>query len=313
MLHLSFLPDYMANIRHQFSVWINLKHPNPFGPYTDGIWARSPSDVEALGDVAELTVRGRGDNFGRFLDVDLDERDPRLGKLYEAILEMYNLKPSLTHCIPESQRSRFFGVTKKITWTRNEIDASELLWLRNSFHIGKHANATEEQLAREEYVAEVDSKQRTAVQFGSLMPFTALAVAEPLRSQLIGAGLKGLHLPPVVFVPETRRVCKPLWALKSTVILPRPMNLLQGEQGNEVEPNTEWWCWWDDGGRDPAVLHYKRKEVDSVGAFDIAMTNERVGQTNQGAYRQCIVSQKFREVMTKLKVKGVDYVPVELA
>lgn len=79
-----------------------------------------------------------------------------------------------------------------------------------------------------------------------------------------------------------------------------------------MEPNTEWWCWWDDGGREPAVLRYQRAEVEALDAFDMAVTFERVGQTEQGAYRQCIVTQRFREVMMKLNVKGVDYVPVEL-
>jgi hypothetical protein len=100
--------------------------------------------------------------------------------------------------------------------------------------------------------------------------------------------------------------------LRSKVILPPPLNLLLGEHGHPVEPNTEWWCWWDDGARDPVTLRYERAKMEALGPFDIAMTNERVGQTEQGAYRQCIVSQRFREVMTRLKVRGVRYVPVEL-
>lgn len=198
------------------------------------------------------------------------------------------------------------------TWNKKEIDACDLLWLRNTQLIASHKDAAPEQLVREDYVAALDSKQRSRVQFGSLMPFTALAVAETLHTQLAEASLEGLDLPPVTFVPEDQKVIKPLWALKSSVILPRPTNLLQGEKGNAVEPNTEWWCWWGDGGRDPAVLRYRRHEVEAVGPFDIAMTIERVGQTNQGAYRQCIVTQRFRETMTRLNVKGVSYVPVTL-
>jgi hypothetical protein len=199
-----------------------------------------------------------------------------------------------------------------VTWSKKEINSSELLWLRASRLIATHAEKGLDQLAREDYVAKVDSRLNSGVQFGSLMPFTALAVAEPLRSQLLEENPRGLHLPPVCFLPEARKVGKPLWAVRSRVVMPRPLNLLQGEQGNPVEPNTEWWCWWDDGGRDPAVLRYQRTEVEALGPFDIAMTFERVGQTEQGAYRQCIVTQRFREVMGKLKVKGVDYVPVEL-
>jgi hypothetical protein len=272
---------------------------------------RTNEEVRVLSQLSDLPLLPHSPDI-LCLAVELDENDPRLAKLYESIWEKYRLRPSPHHVVSASERHLYFGVRRMVTWSKKEINTSELLWLRASKLIATHGEKNSDQLAREEYVAKLDSRQNSGVQFGSLMPFSALAVAEPLRSQLLGENLRGLHLPPVSFVPEDRKVGKPLWAVRSRVVMPRPLNLLQGEEGTPVEPNTEWWCWWDDGGCDPAVLRYQRAEVEALSPFDIAITFERVGQTEQGACRQCIVTPRFREVMMKLNVKGVDYVPVEL-
>ena len=301
----------MPSIQHCFRISINFRYPAAPGPSTNGINAANGEDVDEIGVKAGLEVSGG--EVGRQIEIDLDEKDPRLLGLYEAIWEKYQLKPSPHQVLPVSERHLYFGVRRKVTWSKNEINASEWLCLQNTLLIAADACCrTNEQLSREDYVAERDPRQRSAVQFGSLMPFTGLAVAEPLRSLLIAEELQGLHLPAVRFVSKAGGIIKPLWALRSKVILPPPLNLLLGEHGHPVEPNTEWWCWWDDGARDPVTLRYERAEMEALGPFDIAMTNERVGQTEQGAYRQCIVSQRFREVMTRLKVRGVRYVPVEL-
>ena len=285
---------------------------NEPGPHCGGLWVRTNDEIRELSDASGFPLWPHTpDNLRLVLEVD--ESDPRLAKLYKAIWEKYQLKPSPWTIIPTAERHRYFGVRRKPTWTKQELDASELLWLKNTLIIGTNKDATPEEWAREDYVAAVDSKQNSKTQFGSLSPFMALAVAEPLRSQVLDAGLTGLHLPPVVFVPRSKPVRKPLWALRSSVMLPRAGNLLQGEHGNEVEPNTEWACMWDDGGMYPPVLHYQRAEIEQLGRFDIALTYERVGITVQGAFRQCIVSQRFREVFATLNVKGVTYVPVDVA
>ena len=94
--------------------------------------------------------------------------------------------------------------------------------------------------------------------------------------------------------------------------MPPALNPLINEAGGVVIPNTEWWCFHDDGGRTPEVLRYRAEEVKALGDFDIAMTYERVGYHKSTAYRWCIVSQKFRQALKKLKVRAVTYVPVQL-
>jgi hypothetical protein len=267
-------------------------------------------DVVALGNAVSLPVSLN--NGIAKLETTLLENDPRLTKLYAAIWEKYHLRPSQWTIIPKKERDRFFGVRRRATWSQDELDACELLWLQGKATIASHQDATDEQWERDDYLVKVDSKQKFKTQFGTLMPFTALAVAEPLRSQLESAELQRLYMPPVVFVPASKPVKKPLWALRSSLILPRPVNTLQGQDGEDAVPNTQWSCMWNDGGLYPPVLKFNHNELRDLASFDIAQTFEKVGLTRQGAYRQCIVSQRFRKVMTDLRVTGIDYVPVEL-
>jgi hypothetical protein len=304
----------MPSIRHCFGVCIYYEDGLEWGPNSIGIEARSKSDVEELGMFAGLKVSGSGSS-GLRLDVDLDENDPQLARLYEAIYAKYQLKPSQWNIIPVSERGRYFGVRRKVVWTEQEINAAEFLELSSSRQIASHENPDDVQWEREDYVAELDKKQYTEVQLGFMSPFHGLAVAEPLRSSLLAAGLAGLNLTPVIFVGGGK-VKKPLWALKSHVILPDTLNPIQNGQGDIVASDKEWERFesrhLDDAGRDPPTLRYKRAEVEALKPFDIAMTSARFGNGQKIAYRWCIVSQKFRAELKRQKVPALSYVPVVL-
>ncbi len=300
----------MPTVRHTFAIYIYYPDGKEWGGRSNGLEAQSTGDVEEFGVVIDVQCREAG-YAGRLLDVNLDENDPRLQKLYEAIYAKYQLRPSHWNTIPVAERVRYFGVKRKVTWTEQEIDTAELLRLHSSTMIAEQEDADEEQLAREEYVALLDNKQNSKVQLGFLSPFNARAVAEPLRSHLLAAGLDALYLPPVVFAGRGK-VKKPLWTLKSHVILPPTLNPLLNGQGEVVPPNTQWWSFWDDGGHVPPTLRYQRDAVAALPPFDIAMTCERVGPASKAAFRECIVTQKFRAELKRLKVPGLSYVPVVL-
>lgn len=274
----------------------------------------SRSSVEELGSLVGLNVAGSGAS-GRQIDVDLDENDPRLAKLYEAIYAKYHLKPSLWTITPKAERAHYFGVRRKVVWTEREINEAEYLELSASRQIADHENPDDEQWEREDYVAELDQKQYTAVQLGIMSPFHGLAVAEPLRSGLLAANLAGLNLTPVIFVGGGK-VKKPLWALKSHVTLPKTLNPVQNGQGEIVDPSKPWERFesrhLDDAGRDPPTLRYKRAEVEVLKPFDIAMTHARFGNGREISYRWCVISQKFRAELKRLKVPALSYVPVVL-
>lgn len=296
----------MPTITHSFRLRFNYRFPDQWGPLSLGLVARSLADIDEICEDAEIE-----NNEYREIEVRLNEEDPRLAKLYAAIEAKYQMKPSRWNTIPVAKRGSYFGVKRNVTWTEQEIGTAELLRLHSSTMIAEQQDANDEQLAREDYVALLDKKQNSKVQLGFLSPFNARAVAEPLRSHLLVAGLEALYLPPVVFAGRGK-VKKPLWALKSHVILPPTLNPLLNGQGEVVPANTQWWSFWDDGGHVPPVLRYKRDAVAALPPFDIAMTCERVGPASKAAYRECIVSQKFRTELKHLKVRGVSYVPVVL-
>lgn len=304
----------MPSIHHCFSLFIYYEDGVDLVPNTGGIEMPSRSSVEELGELAGLKVSGSGSS-GRQIDVDLDENDPLLARLYEAIYAKYQLKPSRWKIIPVSKRGRYFGVKRKVVWTEQEINEAEYLELSASRQIATHENPDDEQWKREDYVAELDKRQYTEVQLGIMSPCHGLAVAEPLRSGLLAANLAGLNLTPVIFVGGGK-VKKPLWALKSHVILPDTLNPIQNGQGDIVASNKGWERFesrhLDDAGRDPPTLRYRRTEVETLKPFDIAMTSARFGNGREIAYRWCIVSQKFHAELKRLKVPALNYVPVVL-
>ncbi|MFZ2278335.1 MAG: hypothetical protein WAW39_11070 [Prosthecobacter sp.] len=304
----------MPTITHTFVIHKYYPDDAEWGSVSNGLAAKSIVDVEQLGLEADLPVKEAGYS-GRLLKVELDENDPRLAKLYEAIYAKYQLKPSYWTVIPKAERAHYFGLKRKVVWTEQEIDAAEFLELSSSRQIANHENPDDEQWEREDYVAEVDKKQSTAVQLGFMSPFHGLAVAEPLRSNLLAADLAGLNLTPVIFV-RGGKVKKPLWALKSHVILPDTLNPIQNGRGDIVASNKGWERFesrhLDDAERDPPTLRYKRSEVETLKPFDIAMTSARFGNGREIAYRWCVVSQKFRAELKRQKVPALSYVPVSL-
>jgi hypothetical protein len=304
----------MPTVTHTLVIHKYYPDDTEWGSVSNGLAAKSIADVEQLGLEVGLPVNEAGYS-GRLLKVELDENAPQLAKLYEAIYAKYQLRPSQWKTIPVSERGRYFGVKRKVVWTEQEIDDAEFLELSASRQIASHENPDDEQWEREDYVAEVDKKQSTEVQLGIMSPFHGLAVAEPLRSSLLAANLAGLNLTPVIFVGGGK-VKKPLWALKSHVILPDTLNPIQNGQGDIVTSNKGWERFesrhLDDAGRDPPTLRYRRAEVEALKPFDIAMTSARFGNGREIAYRWCIVSQKFRAELKRQKVPALSYVPVVL-
>ena len=63
----------------------------------------------------------------------------------------------------------------------------------------------------------------------------------------------------------------------------------------------------------PSRSEFKRSEVEQLGVFDIAITQERVGTLGRYMmYRIPVISQKFRQVLLDLKVKKLEFHPVNL-
>lgn len=283
---------------------------NDAGTRSNGLFACNPNDVDEFAELIGLPASRNATTARRQLRIELIDSDPKLKRLLDAIAERYNYEPSRWFVVPEDYRNRFFGVRKNRTYDRKDLDGVPFLLLDFAAEsTATQMDGTEAQVEREVYVAAADYLQDSDVQFGTLMPFHGLCVAEPLAGRLEQADLKGLLLEPVVILPAAE-VRKPLKKLSSSFVGPRSLVTVVNEQGREVEPNTEWSCYLDDGGYHPHEFRYLNSDLGFFDQVDIAMSYERTGVSKARSFRWCLVSQQFRRVMDELKVPGVRYAPV---
>ena len=278
-------------------------------PRSRRIYAASAEEVEELAVVSGFEVTGWDRDGAKYRKIAVKEPEgsERLKKLLAAIKNKYGFVPNERLVVPVADRDHVFGVHKVREYTPEEIDSCELLYI--SFvdkTIAVHKWGTPEQIEAEQYVVEKHRKKKT-VPFGFLTPFPAKAVTGELKDQLENAGLEGVEFEPVVNGDD-------IWKLWSSLRLPRCQLPLVDGSGAEVEPDV--WPkfgekFFDDKGYNPPELTYNRNEVEKLGAFDIAMTAERIGGYPH-VYRLHVVSQRFREVLNELKVPAVHYAPVRL-
>jgi hypothetical protein len=280
-------------------------------PLSIGVQLSTPVEVEEIADFLGAEIPGRDDptHQSRGLKVTLPEDDSRLHAVIERIETDYGWKPSKWLNIPFEERSHYFGVRKQREYTKKDLDSAMFLTLFSDKPVANHKDVTTEQVENEVYVAVADRLQTPKTQFGALFPFQGFCVTESLGRQLENAKLTGLSLEPVVILP-TEKVRKPLFKLSSTVVATRSLLPVVNEQGHQVEANTEWSCYLDDGGYQPHEFKFLKSALDEFRDVDIAMSFERTGITKPRAYRWCIVSQRFRQVMAELRVPGVLYAPV---
>jgi hypothetical protein len=282
---------------------------NTLSPRSNGIFASSIQDVEKLGSVSGLPVLSgirRGKEY-RKISVEFLESDPALQAILDEIFKMYSFKPSKRRIIPEAERSTNFGVRRDRQYCACDLADSRLLMLQPEHAIAIGGGRSSEEITAEKYVVK-NYRPKKAILLGVLAPFSAISVDEELKLLLDKSQLKGLKFDQVHGALN-------LWKLGSSVTMPRSSVPLVNAKGRQVSPTDSWSdCderWFDDGFTE-AELVYSERLLCSLPDFDIAMTAERIGQHNAGAYRRCIVSQNFRMTLDNLKVPGVRYTPVRI-
>lgn len=291
---------------------ISYDESNKLRPLADGIFAASLEDVESFGKIvgSEVSVtESKVMGINALLKVCLPEDSPELLNLIAAIESKYGFKLFDRLCIPLDLRESHYALVKDRVFSKKEIDSSPLLWLRGSRAIAKHDERTLEQAENDVYVAE-RQKPRSGLRLGFLTPFTGMAVNDALKEKLLGADIAALDL--------SERVVNTgdLWSLRSKTTLPACWTKVFNSWGELVTDCKRDWVKFEGRGYkmdyDPPALRFGADELASVGDFDIAMTRERIEGGVHSAYRQCIVTQRFRQVLKELKVSGVEYVPVEV-
>lgn len=284
------------------------------GATATGIRTQSARELEEIAEAAgfDLTTCYESPTIGavRQLRVQEPEDSLRLQRLIKEIKLRYNLVPAGSMPTQGKRQEKFFGVRKVRSYSKQELDHCELLYLHcGTCSIAKHQDAETEELMTETYVS-VPGSTKKKVRFGNLSPFRALVVRGDLKSSLESESLTGLRFEPVVNGEN-------IFKLTSSIVLPRCKLPLVGGNGLVIEDVDNWsdeigWRLFRDHGYDPAELVFGRTEIESIGEFDIAITRERTGVSDKRAVRWCIVSQKFRRVLTTLKVVEAQYAPVRI-
>ena len=306
----------MPQITFRFQIyWLKLS--SVASPQTDSLGLELPSaqEVESLSLVAG--IQPEQNEIAATLKVELPEGDPRLNALIATIKERYGFQPSRWNIIPPQFRAEYYGVRRMLSWSKVEVDAAELLWFRPKHAIAHCSDPTFEEWLAEDLAIHKDTRQSSKVQCGACSPVPAIFVAEPLKTQLEKSGLRGLKLKPTPFRGKPSPPKKPLWAVKSSLIMPRTVTpiVLGGEKYQwdysatlEAMKQVRMGPWFERGGLGPPCPEYRRSEVEALLPFDIAEGAERIGLLG---VRWACVSQKFKALMDEAKV-AADYWPVEL-
>ena len=194
-------------------------------------------------------------------------------------------------------------------FTKKDLDTAEYLRINVK---GSQCIADWQETTEEGYKLQRNTRLKNALDFGWLDHIAVPYVSDAGRRQLESESLSGVLFKSALF-DEPEKVSKKLFELTSSVIMPSCLLSIQNSYGDIVDNHyKEGERIWNDKGYTQPILKYNRSEVETMGAFDIAKTKEFIGGGKSHYKHQYIISQKFRQSLEKMKVKGVEYVPVEL-
>ncbi|MBE0544598.1 MAG: hypothetical protein IH623_24935 [Verrucomicrobia bacterium] len=177
----------------------------------------------------------------------------------------------------------------------------------------------------ERYLAKADKRLKARWDYGNLGTLPAYAMTTRLKELLEREGMKGFRPRPVLF-DKPGKAAKELWQPWSDVVMPRCLlplvdNLGEPTTQDGLEDPIEYKdrpryagraVHYDAGPYIPEELCYSAAEVAAFGEFDIAIARERVGNAKGVAFRPLIISQRFRQVLKREKLPGMQYKPVRL-
>lgn len=215
------------------------------------------------------------------------------------------------HYSVESKQTDKFVFWRYRAYTREEICASELLRITGATKPFADFRTDE---TGDGFLVEVNRRLNNQRDFGTSYYDTTVLMSERLKLHLEADKLVATNFKPVCYDKPLKPDTKRLWQFESTVRMPACLTLRQADDGSFVTqfgPPKVGGYYWDDAGYIPAELAFKREDVGKLPLFDIAMTQEFVGQSYASS-REIIVTQRFREAMEKHGVKTAEWAPVRL-
>jgi hypothetical protein len=242
----------------------------------------------------------REENYVRYR-IEADETDPIHAKVWELFRQ---------HGI-DLDRVPGFRPSRIRTYEKKEYDTFEFLCLRpagipNIALLAENRNGT--------HILCADGRLKKKLTLAHEEVTKVFYASDEGRGFLDAQELVGLCWEPAVF-DRPEKAARMLYRLQSSIILPPALTRIVDVRERDLTgvPLAE--CLdrdWDTGGYRPPEIHYRRKDVEALGHFDVALTREMVGSMPDRYRQDVIVSQRFRKVLMKLKNTSVGYNPVHL-
>lgn len=131
-------------------------------------------------------------------------------------------------------------------------------------------------------------------------------VNDDFKNELVAENLLGLTFLPVLW-DYPKKAKGNFWQISSDIAMPACLLPVIN-----VPQTRQPWTTYDDGGHFPQELVFRQSEVKAIEPFDVALTSpeEAIHCGPNSWTRNVIVSQRFRQVLNKLKVTNAELVPV---
>lgn len=236
-----------------------------------------------------------------FYSIEADETDPIHGKVW-ALFGAHGID---LEKLPGFRPYRIRHYEKK------EYDLFEFLSLK-PFKLAWIAEFAENRNGV--HVLKANARLKNKLIFGNVEGTRVFYASVEGREYLDHQNLIGISWDPVVFDrPEI--AAKKLFQLRSSIMMPKCLTPIVDDRyidittlpESEVQGRN-----WDNGGYLPAEMSFRRSEVEALGPFDVALTQEVIGGFPRWYRHDVIVSQRFRQVLLKMKNTSVGFNPVHL-
>lgn len=164
------------------------------------------------------------------------------------------------------------------------------------------------------HVLKANARLKNKLVFGNVEHTRVFYASEEGREHLDAQNLIGIAWEPVVF-DHPDRAAKKLFRLRSCITMPKCLTPVIDTRGIDVStlPESDVVVrQWDNGEYFPSEMSFRRSEVEVLGKFDVALTQEMIGGFPRWYHPEVIVSQRFRQVLLKMKNTSVGFNPVHL-
>lgn len=237
---------------------------------------------------------------------DFELSDPLIREVFQVIYKLEGRRPTPWRLLRTAHSAEYYYEPLRREYTKADLDKAPLLALFGTRWIAKMADGEKARPLRV-----IGNKQLVEPKpFGRIDPFVVRGMNSWLVAELQKRGVRGFTAREIEIVrrkPEHQSIWEP-W---SAVMMP-PCRLPLVTAWGEPYTAPGRGCFQECGPYQPEEMVFLRSEVEALGDFDIAVCQEIVGNGGQDLWQPLVVSQRFRQIMTELKVPGVAYAPVWL-